>query len=267
MLISAESQPAREVAVTCCSPLMHQLTADNLHLWRGEAHVLRGVSFSVNAGECLQITGANGSGKTTSLAARLVWPGRRWRRGASAGAASISARILQAYRRRAGLSRTRQRPEGRSDGQRKICVTRWACAAASRAMKSSPHWRAPAWKRRAVLRCATSRPASGGAWRWPGCCSMDAALWLLDEPGSNLDAAGQSLLAELLGSHTGSGWRKAVGRDSPGARTASERTAQREPAMSGARASFVRPQRCWRHAICGWPCGAPATACCRWASF
>jgi heme exporter protein A len=34
---------------------------------------------------------------------------------------------------------------------------------------------------------------------------MDAALWLLDEPGSNLDAAGQALLAELLGAHTGTG--------------------------------------------------------------
>jgi heme exporter protein A len=34
---------------------------------------------------------------------------------------------------------------------------------------------------------------------------MGAALWLLDEPGSNLDAAGQSLLAQLLGEHTSAG--------------------------------------------------------------
>ena len=63
---------------------MNDLSADNLHLWRGETHVLRGVSFSVQGGECLQVTGANGSGKTTLLRALcgLVPPEEgqvRWR--------------------------------------------------------------------------------------------------------------------------------------------------------------------------------------------
>ena len=44
-----------------------RLQAENLHLWRGDRHVLRGVRFAVNAGECLQITGGNGAGKTTLL--------------------------------------------------------------------------------------------------------------------------------------------------------------------------------------------------------
>ncbi len=34
---------------------------------------------------------------------------------------------------------------------------------------------------------------------------MDAALWVLDEPGSNLDAAGQVLLRELLQDHLEAG--------------------------------------------------------------
>jgi heme exporter protein A len=34
---------------------------------------------------------------------------------------------------------------------------------------------------------------------------MDAALWILDEPSSNLDAAGQGLLVELLERHLGTG--------------------------------------------------------------
>ena len=38
-----------------------------LHLWRGERHLLRGVTFSVRAGELLQITGPNGVGKTSLL--------------------------------------------------------------------------------------------------------------------------------------------------------------------------------------------------------
>ena len=43
------------------------LSAENLHLWRGERHVLRGVSCAVGAGEALHVSGPNGSGKTTLL--------------------------------------------------------------------------------------------------------------------------------------------------------------------------------------------------------
>ncbi len=45
------------------------LEARNLHLWRGEKHLLRGVSFSLNAGDFLQLVGPNGIGKTTLLRA------------------------------------------------------------------------------------------------------------------------------------------------------------------------------------------------------
>src|SRR5688572_26171881 len=44
-----------------------KLTADALHLWRGERHVLRGVSFELEGGQALHVRGANGSGKTTLL--------------------------------------------------------------------------------------------------------------------------------------------------------------------------------------------------------
>src|SRR5262245_27471140 len=44
-----------------------RLQAENLHLWRGDRHVLRGIRFCVSSGECLQITGANGAGKTSLL--------------------------------------------------------------------------------------------------------------------------------------------------------------------------------------------------------
>ena len=48
---------------------MNELTADNLQLWRGEQHVLRGVGLAVAGGQCLQVAGANGAGKTTLLRA------------------------------------------------------------------------------------------------------------------------------------------------------------------------------------------------------
>ena len=45
------------------------LTVSGLHLWRGDRHVLRGVSFSRAAGQCVLLTGKNGAGKTTLLRA------------------------------------------------------------------------------------------------------------------------------------------------------------------------------------------------------
>src|SRR5580692_8884247 len=45
------------------------LRAENLHLWRSERHVLKGVALTVRGGELLQLTGANGAGKTTLLRA------------------------------------------------------------------------------------------------------------------------------------------------------------------------------------------------------
>ncbi|MGH8309181.1 MAG: ABC transporter ATP-binding protein, partial [Steroidobacteraceae bacterium] len=43
------------------------LRAENLHVWRGDRHVLRGVGFDLEAGQVLQITGPNGAGKTSLL--------------------------------------------------------------------------------------------------------------------------------------------------------------------------------------------------------
>src|SRR5579862_1668767 len=59
------------------------LEIENLHLWRGERHVLRGVQFTLTEGQCLRLTGPNGAGKTSLLRtiAGLMYPeeGRvRW---------------------------------------------------------------------------------------------------------------------------------------------------------------------------------------------
>jgi heme exporter protein A len=57
-----EAQALNEVLATAA-----RLEAVDVHLWRGERHLLRGTSLSLQSGELLQITGANGVGKTTLL--------------------------------------------------------------------------------------------------------------------------------------------------------------------------------------------------------
>ena len=78
----------------------HTIEADNLHLWRGERHVLRGVSFRLTRGSCLEVYGANGAGKTTLLRllcgliypeeGRVLWNGENVRRDLSAFHSSLA---------------------------------------------------------------------------------------------------------------------------------------------------------------------------------
>lgn len=58
-------------------PGTEYLRVNDLHAFYGESHILHGMDFIVNRGECVTLLGRNGSGRTTSLRAILGLTGLR----------------------------------------------------------------------------------------------------------------------------------------------------------------------------------------------
>jgi len=181
---------------------MNDLSADNLHLWRGDTHVLRGVSFRAQGGECVQVTGPNGSGKTTLLRALCglvpLEEGRvRWC-GLDIGADSLAYHRALAYLGHDnGLKGDLTADENLRFGvglRRRVTPAAIAAAltrAGLAAQRGQPLRQLSAGQRRRVALARLTL--------------LDATLWILDEPTSNLDAAGQGLMLELLQAHLASG--------------------------------------------------------------
>jgi heme exporter protein A len=188
-----------QVAATSPQP---QLEARAVHLWRGEKHLLRGVSFALYSGELLQVVGPNGVGKTSLLRCvagllpteqgDIVWQGR-------------------------------QLPEGRDDFHREL-----AYLAHVNGLKTDltalENLRFGVSIRRAVdteelretLRllhvesCADLpvRALSAGQKRRVALARImltSAALWILDEPITNLDRAGIALFEARIAEHMRAG--------------------------------------------------------------
>ena len=171
------------------------LEVENLHLWRGERHVLRGVCFSLAGGECLQVTGPNGSGKTTLLRAvcgllypeegRVLWKGQNVRGDLRAFQGSL-AYLGHEPPLKADLS-------ARENLRYWIGVRRRLNAAALDAALERVG--AGAWCDRLV------RTLSAGQRRraaLAGLALLMVPLWLLDEPTTNLDTEGQQLVGTLI---------------------------------------------------------------------
>ena len=172
-----------------------RLEVENLHLWRGERHVLRGVHFVLARGACLELCGANGSGKTTLLRTlcgliypeegRVLWNGENVRRD------------LPAFH--AVLAYLGHEPPLKADltarenlhywiGVRRHLTSEELAAALAR-VGAGP------WCERQV------RTLSAGQQRrvaLAGIALLSVPLWLLDEPTTNLDAEGRELVGDLI---------------------------------------------------------------------
>lgn len=172
------------------------LTVSGVHLWRGDRHVLRGVSFTAAPGRCVLLTGRNGAGKTSLIRviAGLLEPEEGtvlWR--------GVSARSHR-HDFHAELAYLGHEPPlkgdltGRENLQFATAIRHAVSAAAMEA--ALVRTGAVAFADRAV------RTLSAGQRRrvaLAGVLLTGAQLWLLDEPTTNLDADGQQLVADLIG--------------------------------------------------------------------
>jgi heme exporter protein A len=181
---------------------MSELAADNLHLWRGEQHVLRGLSFAVGRGQCLQIMGANGAGKTTLL--RAVCGLVPLEEGAVLWRDRDVAADLHAFH--AQLSYL-----GHDNGLKPdlTALENLRFATQLRRLTDELELRA-ALERTGVADCANVllRRLSAGQRRRVALARVllgAATLWVLDEPGANLDPSGQQLVCEMLAAHLARG--------------------------------------------------------------
>ncbi|HXS28839.1 MAG TPA: cytochrome c biogenesis heme-transporting ATPase CcmA [Steroidobacteraceae bacterium] len=178
------------------------LRGENLHVWRGERHVLRGLALDVASGQVLQVTGANGAGKTSLLralcgllhleAGRITWGGRDVRADLSAFHGSLAylghepplkvdLTAGENIRYWVGLRR-RVRPAEIADTLASVGVP----GLADRFVRTL----SAGQRRRVAL---------------AGVLLLAAPLWLLDEPTAHLDSGGQQLVGQLIEQHVRAG--------------------------------------------------------------
>lgn len=179
-----------------------RLKGENVHLWRGDHHVLRGVRFEVGAGECLQLTGANGTGKTTLLrtacglaypeGGEITWRGQNIRADMQAFHAQLAylghepplkSELTARENLRYWIGVRRRLPRRELDqALERVGGNQWA----DRPVRTL----SAGQKRRAAL---------------AGLTLMRVPLWLLDEPTTNLDVEGQKLVGSFIDEHVQAG--------------------------------------------------------------
>ena len=173
------------------------LSATDISLQRGERLLFQGMNFALNAGELMLVQGANGSGKTSLLRSiaglidlergHIEWRGKPIQEDRQAFAAEL---VWLAH----GV--------GFKGDLNLIENLRFECGLRAASLENSA-----AHLSRLGLTALTKLPLralSAGQQRRVALARLlisDATLWLMDEPFTNLDADGQSLVVDLITEH------------------------------------------------------------------
>ena len=174
------------------------LSVEKVHVWRGDRHVLKGVSLTLQPRQLLHIRGPNGTGKTTLL--RVVCGLLRPEEGRVSWLGHSIASVRSQYQ--AALAYASHEPALKGD-LTALENLRFAIGLKRRVAAEELR---ESLERTGVAACADlpARVLSAGQRRRVAMArilAMSASLWLLDEPFTNLDAAGTDLTAALLQSH------------------------------------------------------------------
>jgi len=178
------------------------LEFEKVHVWRGDRHVLQGVSANVRPRELLHISGPNGTGKTTLLRvlSGLLRPEQ--------GSVRWLGQSIMTFRTeyQASLAYASHEPALKGD-LTALENLHFAVGLKRRITAEELH---AALDRTGVGACADlpARVLSAGQRRRVALArvlAMSATVWLLDEPYTNLDASGADLVSGLLQAHVQGG--------------------------------------------------------------
>ena len=178
------------------------LSVDQVHVWRGDRHVLKGVSLTLRPRQLLHISGPNGTGKTTLLC--VVCGLLRPEQGLVSWLGQSISSVRAEYQ--AALAYASHEPALKGD---LTALENLRFAVGLKRRVTAGELRA-SLETTGVAGCADlpARVLSAGQRRRVALArvlSMRASLWLLDEPFTNLDAAGTDLTGALLQSHVEGG--------------------------------------------------------------
>jgi heme exporter protein A len=178
------------------------LEVERVHVWRGDRHVLKGVSLRLGGGELVHIAGPNGTGKTTLM--RVVCGLLRPEQGTVSWLGQSIVRAREQYQ--AALAYASHEPALKGD-LTALENLRFAVGLKRRITAVEIN---DSLERTGVAGCADlpARVLSAGQRRRVAMArvlAMRASLWLLDEPFTNLDAGGAELMSGLLQAHVEGG--------------------------------------------------------------